>query len=359
MGGLRLSLRPTIRLKLLAGSLVMVLLTTGIAKLAINRLGRVNERAQDAQRHAVIPSVAALRAARATDGLQRGLLQVRLLGPRATPAQLKPLGDEAVALIASLQSELKTLNATAPPVTAASLRALNANSKAFLTLLAKASKAPPATQSPQQQDAVYAQFATINDNLSAAAERTSNLLNRDVEHANDQIRSAYASAKRAILIALALTILVGLGSSLLVSEGIRRGVRRIIHRLRRLTETDTVALRDGLRAVAAGDLTQRVTTVTEPIEHPGGDEIGDVARMVNAIRDTTLSSVDAYHTSLDGLSELIGEVSRNAARLSTASAEVATTSRETGRAVSEVANAMSDVAGGAERQVQTVAWPGR
>jgi methyl-accepting chemotaxis protein len=135
---------------------------------------------------------------------------------------------------------------------------------------------------------------------------------------------------------------------------VRGAVAAISGRLRSLTERDTTDLRAGLEAVAARDLTLEIEPSTPAIERIDRDELGEVARAVNAIRDNTVASVEAYNATRLALAAAIGQVAGTAERVSRASGDMAVTSHEAGRAVGEIAAAVQDVAQGAERQVQTV-----
>ena len=118
---------------------------------------------------------------------------------------------------------------------------------------------------------------------------------------------------------------------------VRGAVAEIAGRLRSLTERDTTDLRAGLEAVAARDLTLEIEPSTPAIERIDRDELGEVARAVNAIRDNTVASVDAYNATRLALAAAIGQVAGTAERVSRASGEMAVTSHEAGRAVGEIA----------------------
>ncbi len=148
-----------------------------------------------------------------------------------------------------------------------------------------------------------------------------------------------------IAVLLALYLFVGFFLS------VRSAVAEISGRLRSLAERDTTALRAGLEAISRRDLTVEVVPQTEPIEHPSRDELGEVARAVNAVRDDTIASVQAYNDTRGALSEAIGRVARGAESVSGTSLQMASSSEQTERAVAEIALAVADVARGAETQV--------
>ena len=149
----------------------------------------------------------------------------------------------------------------------------------------------------------------------------------------------------ALAMALALYLFLGFFSS------VRSSVARLAGRLRSLSENDTAALRTGLEAIARRDLTLEIAPVSEPITDIDRDELGEVARAVNAVRDDTVASVHAYNATRAALAEAIGRVASGAERVSGTSRDMAGASEQTGRSVSEIADAVADVARGAERQV--------
>jgi methyl-accepting chemotaxis protein len=183
---------------------------------------------------------------------------------------------------------------------------------------------------------IAAHNAAVRDDAAAAAGR------------------ATATARRVAAAAGLLGLLVSAGIALLVIRSIRRSVAAITDRLGTLADGESRDLADGLAKVARGDLTRAVGSATAPIEHPGGDELGDVARSVNLVRDRTIASITAYNETRGELAGLIGSVSSTATQLTSASQQMASTSDEAGRAVGEIAHAVSDVAQGAERQARTV-----
>jgi methyl-accepting chemotaxis protein len=166
--------------------------------------------------------------------------------------------------------------------------------------------------------------------------------------------AASASARRFGILAGLLAVVMAAGAAFFVVRGIRRGVTAILDRLRSLTG-DADALARALDAAATGDLTVSVAATTEPIEHFSSDEIGHVAEAVNTIRDRNEASTDAYNRMVDGLRDLITDVSTAAGTVSASSQQMAGTADEAGRAVGEIAHAIGEVAHGAEAQVRSVA----
>jgi methyl-accepting chemotaxis protein len=161
-----------------------------------------------------------------------------------------------------------------------------------------------------------------------------------------------ASTPRLALLGAAL--LLGAVLAYLITRSIRGGVRSVIDRLTSLTRHDTTELREGLEAMADGDLTRELSPHTVAIERWTNDEIGDVAQAVNGVRENTERSLDAYNATRAALADMIREITSVAGTVASSTQQVASTSEEAGRAVSEIAHAVTDVASGAERQVRMV-----
>jgi methyl-accepting chemotaxis protein len=163
------------------------------------------------------------------------------------------------------------------------------------------------------------------------------------------------SARRTLLLTILAALLVAGVAGFVLSRSIRRSIAVVLDRLSSLRDRCATELDDGLRAFAAGDLTRDVAAATPPIDDPGSDEIGDVARATNDIRDNFIAMIESYNRSRGALAELVGQVAGTAGAVSSASRQMAQTSDEAGRAVGEIATAVGEAAQGAERQVRTIA----
>jgi methyl-accepting chemotaxis protein len=166
--------------------------------------------------------------------------------------------------------------------------------------------------------------------------------------------STASSGERTILAVGIAALLAAFALALLITRSVTRPVALLVERLRSVNEHCLTSLRNGLTALAGGDLTVEAQTVTESIENPSRDEIGVASQTLNEMLDKARDSISEFNHSRASLAELIGEVSGSASSVSSASQQMASTSEEAGRAVGEIASAVSDVAQGAERQVRMV-----
>jgi methyl-accepting chemotaxis protein len=195
----------------------------------------------------------------------------------------------------------------------------------------------------------------LYDRLKSDVARSSTLATRRGDRAVRASEDDAAATRRTVTIALLAALLAAVAGGVLLTRSIRRRVRVVLDRLSSLRDHCAANLNAGLHAFAAGDLTRDVVAVTAPIPAPGSDEIGDIARATNDIRDNFVATIESYNRSRAALGDLVSEVAGTASAVSSASRQMASTSDEAGRAISDIATAVGESAVGAERQVRTIA----
>jgi methyl-accepting chemotaxis protein len=162
--------------------------------------------------------------------------------------------------------------------------------------------------------------------------------------------AANRNAKRLLLGLALLALLLAAPIAVLLPRGTVRAVAVVLDRLRSLRERDTAALRGGLQAMAAGDLTVEASAVTEPIGARAADERGRVSAEVDAVVEDTGASIEAYNSTRAALGRMIGAVQATAETVSGGADRVASGASEAERAVVEISRAVAEVADGATRQ---------
>jgi len=342
--------RLSLSVKLFGLSALLLVLLAAVTLVGLHAMSTLDEKGDASYEEATQP-LAALGDARAGYVLSR-VLTLRF--QYVVPAQQRPaLRKQIEATDAAVDQELVAVRATlvTPVGKAADARLrkdLASYRKGRDTMLDLAERGDAASAAfvntlGKVGDRVVADFATLTTSKTDLSGR----LHGDAE-------DAFHNARTTIIVLLLLAIAFGAVASFLLVRAIRRTTGDVVARLRSLRERDTAALRDGLQHMADGDLTVTAAVVTEPIERLPGDELGDIAREVNAVREDTAASVEAYNASRAALGGLVSDVADATRSVSLASQQMASTSNEAGRAVGEIANAMTEVVEGAERQVDAV-----
>ncbi|HWI75357.1 MAG TPA: methyl-accepting chemotaxis protein, partial [Baekduia sp.] len=335
----------SVRGKLLAAFAAMFLLTAAIGGLALNRLSQVSDDVHTLG-SATVPSTERMgEVTTITNKIRKDQMHYLLVAPKDRADVLDDLAGDDEDLTA-LYKQITPADPT----------------------YAQAQKLRRVIDKYKKTAAPFVKLQNAGD-LDAAALAIDNPVWDEVKAAMKawqaaQVKSAAAfaaksednasAAQRNIVVGLALALLLGFALAWVISGRIAARIGAVVERLGTLRDGDTTDLRLGLDRFAAGDLTVTVDPTTEPLTDASGDELGELARAVDAVRETTGASIASYNASREALAGLIGQVAGTASTVSSASQQMAAVSEETGRAVGEIAHAVGEVAAGTERQVRAV-----
>jgi methyl-accepting chemotaxis protein len=341
----------SVRAKLFGGFGVVLLLLLAVA--AAGQWSNQNLYSATTQLgYGTAPRVQATELAQSDLTLTYGYQTSYVLGERTLQRQ------GYVASLALVRTDLQTLDRYATDTQyRTALAAMNAGLAGFValdrTIWADVNSGKPGALMEATKLCLNAEMAPFTKLVNGAA--------AFLKHAKTQQAAALASASQAnststwlSIVISCLALVLGVGIALLVSGSIKRGVDTVLERLSSLRDHCVTNLQAGIEALAHGDLTVPVRAVTEPIENPSKDEIGQVAQAVNDVRERLAGGIEAYNRTRENLNEMIGDVSRTADSVTSSSREMAATSEESGKATGEIANAVGGIAHGAERQVQMV-----
>ena len=169
------------------------------------------------------------------------------------------------------------------------------------------------------------------------------------------VSAALSVGRGASSVIIPLSIVAVAIVSLVRTVGVLRNVKGARDRLETISTEVDERLKVGLEALAAGNLNFELEVKTKPLERGfPPDEVGDVMRTTEQLRDTLSLGFAAYNEATENLRGLIAQMSSTAATVGAASQQMSSTSAESGRATGEIADAVSSIAQGAERQVQLV-----
>ena len=244
------------------------------------------------------------------------------------------------------------------------LRALTTATRSMNVAIDEAIKLSSAHTSGSVTSAGPAHTSYLQDVLPAIARFgiAQDALERQLEKENqaavDHVAQTAANGERTIWIVLVLAMVLSLAMALVITRSVTKPIAVLVQRLQGVTNACLTNLRDGLQAVARGDLTVEALPGTQKITTRGHDEISAASEVVNELIDGTHASIAAYETTRENLGTMLGEVSRSARHVTTASEKVALGSEDAGRAMGEITRAVEEVAAGSQRQVRQVAVTG-
>jgi methyl-accepting chemotaxis protein len=116
-----------------------------------------------------------------------------------------------------------------------------------------------------------------------------------------------ALVNRVIVWGTALIMVLGVGCGLFIADRISEALARVVARVERLRAEAIARLGAGAAAIAAGDLSVDVAVTTPPLGFEAGDEIGDLARAVDAIIRQTEETGHSFGRAAAVLRDVIGE----------------------------------------------------
>jgi methyl-accepting chemotaxis protein len=159
--------------------------------------------------------------------------------------------------------------------------------------------------------------------------------------------SNYGVALRLLLAAVVAFSLFALIVGVYLTSSISGSVARVSAASRKIARDDLPGFSRVARALADGDLTQRVVVTTEPLAVKQRDEVGRMADDFNAMIAELHQVAAAFAAMTAGLAGLVGDVQSSAQILTDTSQELDNATSQTGAAVQHVSQALQGVAAGA------------
>jgi methyl-accepting chemotaxis protein len=191
-------------------------------------------------------------------------------------------------------------------------------------------------------NALPVQFTKLRDTLETQAARSNAAVRASASHGRLIVLLIAALALPLLLLVVAMTI-----------RSIMQAVGQFSVRIDGFNDAIGERLRPGLLALARSDFTQKLAAKTEPATITRRDELGDVMRLTESMRDTIIDCYDVYNTSTEQLSGVMARVSSSAVSVDDTSRQMASTSHQTGHATAEIAHAIESLAAKSE-QIGTI-----
>ncbi|MCL4535444.1 MAG: methyl-accepting chemotaxis protein [Bacteroidetes bacterium] len=154
----------------------------------------------------------------------------------------------------------------------------------------------------------------------------------------------------AVLVSAAVVLVLGLGMLFFTVHHIRRAISQVAAAAQQIAQEDLPSFVQVARAMAAGDLTQRVTLRARRIEVDTKDELGAMAVDFNRMLEGLQETGRAFAEMSDSLRELVGRVRAAADNLANSSAELGSAANQTSGVVQQVAVTVQSVAKSAQEQ---------
>jgi methyl-accepting chemotaxis protein len=345
-----------LRAKLLAGFGVVLAVMVGIIALGLSSVGNVASKADD-MATVDLPSANAIGNIGTNEGLYRviELMYVQSAGNAEAQKQLKPYFASIAGSVDKSFAEYE-----AGLISSAGDRAgFESAKKGWEEYKALDAKIVEAVDSGDMKAVAAMSAASTKafEPLAVNLGKWAAVNSKSAQTRAAEVADTKSSSRTGLLLLGGVALLLGVGIALVLSKMIVGSLAGILGAAKGIAEGDVeqeieVKSKDevGQLGVAFQDL---VTYVKGIAGNANRIAAGDLSVPVEPKSDKDVLGV-AFRDMQHSLTELVGQVQRNAGTLSAASQEMASTSEEAGRAVGEIAQAVSDVAQGAERQVRSV-----
>ncbi|MFI5845154.1 methyl-accepting chemotaxis protein [Catenuloplanes sp. NPDC051500] len=324
----RLVADVNVRTKILASSVVVIVITVLVGMLCVQRMSTLSGQLESMKNEQVegMSYLATMR--QGIGGMFRGMLLFSLgnaISPSAEAVKETKAGDQMVDDALAEYSKLNTGSNASAERTAA----IEDFTKGFTDYKALRNV-------NFFQEAAPAGYTLPADTLGAygVAEKAmtdglNTLQATESAEADDAAKAAlstYKTARNLLIAAVLIGAIVGLGVGLMVARAIT-------------TQVKTVG--DALRAMAAGDLTTAA-------EVRGRDEIGEMAVATNEAREGLRTTIGALHESSRTLADGARRLTASTERIASSAAEAASQADVVSNAAGEVSANVTTVAAGSE-----------
>ena len=340
-------MRAGIRTRLLGSFGIILVFVALVGALGLYQLGQATRALHDVADGEVVALTAAFELRSASLSLQRDL---RTLVLAFTPEEKQKVKESQDATEAVFMAQLATLDATLH----------DEGERAVLEKLQAAQAGWSIIRATITQSALDGDQLTSRMTLNGEENRqVMNALNAQIDQVirlkQDRMAAVVKSrddtfelARAMMLGAVVLSLLVGVAVAITMARTITSSVKAVQATLTALADEGVTSIERGLAAMAAGDLNVEAHANTPRIEKYGSDEVGQTARVTNAVLDKMEATIASYEEARTKLAALVGSVQAAASSVAESSNGLSQVAGQAGEVVRQVAGAVQHVAEGSE-----------
>ncbi|RZI83829.1 MAG: methyl-accepting chemotaxis protein [Rubrivivax sp.] len=298
--------------KLILSFALVLAMTSLLGVFAERRMSQVNDVSTDISRN-WLPSIQKISQLNIYLGdLRTAELEHILAQSPDNKARFQKAMDETIGHFAKLAPEYEQLIVL--PEERSTWEATKADMAAYLTEHAAFIRLSSANQNEQALERAHGKAAELHERVSGGLDRLVEFNRQGGEKASDAGDAGFAAARWAILGAVLLTVLLGMGVAWLVSGMISRPVVEAVR---------------VLQAVAQGDLTQTA-------RREQGDEIGDMQQALGEMMHNLSSMVQQVRAGADSVATASTQIAQGNTDLSGRTEEQASSLEQTAASIEEM-----------------------
>lgn len=153
----------------------------------------------------------------------------------------------------------------------------------------------------------------------------------------------FVVARRWVVGMLLASLAVSLALALWLSNAISRPVADVAAAIHHLADQQLPKLAAAAKAIAGGDLTERVAVRIDSLAVTTRDEVGRMTEAFNLMAERLNEMGGSFQQMTDGLCQSLGQVNQSSARLAAASTQIATVSEQSRRSASGLSSSSEEV----------------
>lgn len=161
------------------------------------------------------------------------------------------------------------------------------------------------------------------------------------------------TAEKVLLIAGAIAVALGIGMVFILTRSILPYVKSLSEKLSSLNSNCLTDLGAGLKAMEQGDLTVNVVPVTQPVQNPSGDELGQMCSTFNEMLGKMHATISSYQATRQGLGRILNGIQTTAESVAATGTQLEGAAIETGSAAGHIASTITQVSASAEESARS------
>lgn len=192
-------------------------------------------------------------------------------------------------------------------------------------------------QSPTQLAPKFAKAQAAFDACDSATDAVCQWNGKYGDRVSRDSIAAVDHSKQVMGFIFVLVLAFSTAMAVILTKAITRPIAEVSSRLESLATKCIPWLGGGVKALAGGDLTHRITPVTSPVEFSSKDELGQMATTFNAMLDKMKETISDFNVANDNLSHLIHNVGTSSQTVSDNTNHVASSAEQISAGAHQIA----------------------
>ncbi len=194
----------------------------------------------------------------------------------------------------------------------------------------------------------------LGTEISNMAQEIADSVDLDFQSVATTTEEIVLSTQIIVFVILGAAILIGLLLGLAITREITKPLIQVTQAAQTIAEIDLESLTTEMNGLADGDLTRKLSIVSEPLSIDTTDEVGLMAKAFNQMIQKLSITGQAFEKMTGNLKSTISQIMDNAGNVSVASEQLAGAADQAGQATNQISTTIQQVARGTAQQSESV-----